>query len=436
VREIGIQIARGLAAAHAAHILHRDIKPGNILIASAGVWKLADFGIARTPDSTLTVDGQFLGSPSYAAPESLRAGEFSTASDVYGLAATLYEALTGAPPHGHDLPSIMRKLQDDATHVSTRCVVPPALANAIMAGLARDPARRPSAEAFAQLLATAHGPYVPLVGAQGTPPHVATHAPHGTAPHTPHVGTHAPHVPHAPHGTAPHGIARHTTNAPPPPMARPPRYMPVARHSNRTVIIVIVAVVGAALAALAIGIVAFFAIADRARVVIDETARAAEQQDNSVGAGSNSVEEHDSVGGSSNSDEDHDSVGGSSNGSEEHVSVTGNSNSVHNDSDESKPSPPRPPAAPVAPAQARTLLEQCGSFQSSTHGSRATATWTGCPDSVVRKIECKPFVHEVRCECLEDGVSRWFFTAPELPNFSTDTANRIGSTSCRMGFGN
>jgi serine/threonine-protein kinase len=59
--------------------------------ANSDVWKLADFGIARLPDSTLTVAGEFLGSPSYAAAESLRAGQFSPESDVYGLGATLYE---------------------------------------------------------------------------------------------------------------------------------------------------------------------------------------------------------------------------------------------------------------------------------------------------------------------------------------------------------
>ena len=66
--------------------------------AGAEVWKLADFGIARLPDSTLTMTGQFIGSPSYAAPESLREGKFSAASDVYGLAATLYELVTLRTP--------------------------------------------------------------------------------------------------------------------------------------------------------------------------------------------------------------------------------------------------------------------------------------------------------------------------------------------------
>jgi serine/threonine protein kinase len=161
VRELGIQIARALAAAHAANILHRDIKPANILAAN-DVWKLADFGIARLPDSTLTVEGQFLGSPSYAAPESLRAGQFSPASDVYGLGATLYEALTGVPPHGdHDMQSVVRKLEQDPPPASSRLPVPASIEYAIMATLARDPAKRPTADQLAQLLANTDDRAVP-----------------------------------------------------------------------------------------------------------------------------------------------------------------------------------------------------------------------------------------------------------------------------------
>jgi serine/threonine-protein kinase len=168
VRELGIQIARALSAAHAANILHRDIKPANIL-ATSDVWKLADFGIARLPDSTLTVEGQFLGSPSYAAPESLRAGQFSPASDVYGLGATLYEALTGVPPHGdHDMQSIVRKLEQDPPPAHTRRPVPASIDHALMATLARDPAKRPTADQLAHLLANTDDRAVPRPPARRT----------------------------------------------------------------------------------------------------------------------------------------------------------------------------------------------------------------------------------------------------------------------------
>jgi serine/threonine protein kinase len=158
VRELGIHIARALAAAHAGGIVHRDVKPANILcstpVGHPPLWKLADFGIAHVPDSTLTMTGQFLGSPSYAAPESLRAGQFGPASDVYSLGATLYEALAGSPPHGnHDMQSLVRKLEQDAPPLQTRNPgAPRALVDPIMAALASDPAKRPSAEELARLL--------------------------------------------------------------------------------------------------------------------------------------------------------------------------------------------------------------------------------------------------------------------------------------------
>jgi len=156
---VGIQIAQALAAAHARGIVHRDVKPANIVRDGEGGWKLADFGVAHVPDSTLTLAGQFLGSPAYAAAESLEAGEFGAASDVYGLAATLHEALTGAPPWGdRDYAAILGALDDGVTSIAGRAPeLPPPVAKILDRALARRPDERPSAQQLAVALAERDG---------------------------------------------------------------------------------------------------------------------------------------------------------------------------------------------------------------------------------------------------------------------------------------
>jgi serine/threonine-protein kinase len=156
IRMLGIQLARALEAAHARGIVHRDVKPANVLEADPGTWKLADFGVAHVPDSSLTVVGQFIGSPAYAAPEALLAGEFSPATDVYGVGATLYEALVGRTPYGAprevSLPALARRSDPDLVPLRGP-EVPADLARAIETALARDPAARPSAAQLATALA-------------------------------------------------------------------------------------------------------------------------------------------------------------------------------------------------------------------------------------------------------------------------------------------
>ncbi len=98
LRALGIQIGRALAAAHAQKIVHRDVKPANILAAGPGTWKLADFGVAHVPDSSLTMTGQFVGSPAYAPPEALVRGQCDAEGDVFGLGASLYQAAAGTWP--------------------------------------------------------------------------------------------------------------------------------------------------------------------------------------------------------------------------------------------------------------------------------------------------------------------------------------------------
>ena len=153
VRAAGIQLARALEAAHARGVLHRDVKPANILLAPGGVWKLADFGLAHVPDSSVTLAGQFLGTPAYAAPEALALGQFSAASDVFGLAATLYEAATGVAPRGEA--SLTELLSgSDQPVLGPDAPPPPAeLAGPLLAALAIDPRARPDAGALAEQLA-------------------------------------------------------------------------------------------------------------------------------------------------------------------------------------------------------------------------------------------------------------------------------------------
>ncbi|WIX79388.1 serine/threonine-protein kinase [Amycolatopsis carbonis] len=98
---IAVQLAGVLAAAHRAGIVHRDVKPGNVLLGEDGTVKVTDFGISRAVgDVTLTATGEISGTPAFLAPEVARGEEAMFASDVFALGATLYMAVEGAPPFG------------------------------------------------------------------------------------------------------------------------------------------------------------------------------------------------------------------------------------------------------------------------------------------------------------------------------------------------
>ncbi|MGH4027212.1 MAG: protein kinase domain-containing protein [Pseudonocardiaceae bacterium] len=103
VARIGSQIASALAAAHEVGIVHRDVKPGNVLLAEDGTAKITDFGISRAAgDCTVTATGVLIGTPAYLAPEVARGQQADFPADVFALGATLYAAVEGTPPFGVD----------------------------------------------------------------------------------------------------------------------------------------------------------------------------------------------------------------------------------------------------------------------------------------------------------------------------------------------
>jgi serine/threonine-protein kinase len=97
--QIGLDLASALAFAHKQRIVHRDVKPANVLHAGEDRWKLADFGIARMPDSDLTQVGIFMGTPGYAPPEAIRQGLYTPQADVFAWGAVLYELVSGRIPY-------------------------------------------------------------------------------------------------------------------------------------------------------------------------------------------------------------------------------------------------------------------------------------------------------------------------------------------------
>ncbi len=163
VARIGLDIARALGVAHIRGIVHRDVKPSNILIALDGRAMITDFGIARlAADAEGALPGTTLGSVQYFSPEQAQGLTTTPASDVYGLGLVMYEALTGLRPWGGDTPGRIALARVGATAPSprdARADVPIALDAVITKALAADPATRyPSGAAMAVALE-------PLLGA-------------------------------------------------------------------------------------------------------------------------------------------------------------------------------------------------------------------------------------------------------------------------------
>jgi serine/threonine protein kinase len=164
------QAATGLAAAHALGIVHRDVKPSNILVGEDGVAKLSDFGIARgTSDATLTQTGLVTGSPAYLAPEVATGGSATAASDVWSLGTSLFHALAGHPPYHVDSEHPLATLYRIANEPPPRLPTDGRLAAVLEATMTPDPARRPSAGEVAAFLAS-HEPAGTVTQALPPPP--------------------------------------------------------------------------------------------------------------------------------------------------------------------------------------------------------------------------------------------------------------------------
>jgi serine/threonine-protein kinase len=155
---IAKQAALGLQHAHDSGLIHRDIKPQNLLVRTDGVVKITDFGIARALEaSKLTQLGTVLGTAAYLAPEQARGEDVTPAADVYSLGAVLYEALTGRPPFEFSSLADLAEKQRSGRVIPVRDLspaTPVGLEELVMRCLARDPRFRPaSAQDVAAALA-------------------------------------------------------------------------------------------------------------------------------------------------------------------------------------------------------------------------------------------------------------------------------------------
>lgn len=178
VAEMGQQVAAALAHAHCRGIIHRDIKPHNLLVSPEGQVKVTDFGIARAAAaSSLTETGVVLGSVHYFSPEQAQGGAVDARSDIYALGVVLYELLTGVPPFTGDSPIAiaLSHLDSEPPAVAELCpYVPEDLEQAIMKAMAKDPAHRYQT---AGELNRALAPAASRTGAQEEPTRVLTAVP-------------------------------------------------------------------------------------------------------------------------------------------------------------------------------------------------------------------------------------------------------------------
>jgi serine/threonine-protein kinase len=157
LRPMVVQVCAGLGAAHGAGVVHRDLKPGNILIDENQQVKIIDFGLARMPHAEgMTATGLILGTPEYMAPEQIRGRAVDARTDIYALGAVIYHALVGKPPFGGDTPiaiGFKHCTEELVSPRQARAEVPEAWSQLVARAMAKDPAQRfdSAADVAAQL---------------------------------------------------------------------------------------------------------------------------------------------------------------------------------------------------------------------------------------------------------------------------------------------
>ncbi|GAA2363344.1 serine/threonine-protein kinase [Dactylosporangium salmoneum] len=156
VVRVGAQLADALAAVHARGLVHRDVKPANVMLTEGGA-KLVDFGISAVAGDDSDRAGQILGTPAYLAPERIRGLPTTAATDVYALALLLYKALAGhfPWPEGTTTTGVLEAHQRTRPAPMPPGLVPPGVTRAISLSLAKAPENRPSASDLARILAAA-----------------------------------------------------------------------------------------------------------------------------------------------------------------------------------------------------------------------------------------------------------------------------------------
>jgi serine/threonine protein kinase len=260
VARIGVQVATALVAAHAAGIVHRDVKPANVLLGDDGIVKITDFGISRaTGDVTVTATGMLAGTPAYLAPEVAKGQKPTPAADVYSLGSTLYTAVEGHSPfdQGDNTLAVLYA-------VAAGKIDPPQQAGPLTPLLMRllraDPAQRPTmTEAKEALAAIAAGRSAPAAApfdaaqAAGAAAALAAAGPPVTVPgRGPQMTRLNPNPFTEPEPSPPAGTVRRPPG-PPAPAGQPAGPPPSASRSTagkrnvRTIVVTVLAVVAAAL---------------------------------------------------------------------------------------------------------------------------------------------------------------------------------------------